>query len=223
MKGKITTWKDDKGFGFIRPEGKSEQVFFHISSVKKATRKPEVGDMVVFEVAKDSQGRLKATHVLLEGVLLSMPIGTKKIVTEPVKKDALDYVAYLILALLLMISFGLFIKKGMAESVLLPSAIFMAVFFFILSRKKQPANKLYSCSKCSSVVSHDKRTVLAWNRGFNRLYCNFCHQKWLNEQPKEQVEIRSAYVSSKSGCLGLFLIIAFVPIIIVFSAVTWVV
>jgi len=32
MKGKIVSWKDDKGFGFITPEGKSEQVFFHISS-----------------------------------------------------------------------------------------------------------------------------------------------------------------------------------------------
>ena len=55
MKGKIVSWKDDKGFGFITPEGKSEQVFFHISSVKKAARKPEVGDVVIFEAAKDSK------------------------------------------------------------------------------------------------------------------------------------------------------------------------
>ncbi len=86
MKGKIVSWKDDKGFGFISPEGKNEQVFFHISSVKKATRKPEVGDAVIFEVAKDSQGRLKATHVLLEGVSLSNSGNSKRIITEPVKQ-----------------------------------------------------------------------------------------------------------------------------------------
>ncbi|TVT48787.1 MAG: cold shock domain-containing protein [Denitromonas halophila] len=97
MKGKIVSWKDDKGFGFISPEGKNEQVFFHISSVKKATRKPEVGDIVIFEVTKDSQGRLKATHVLLEGVSLANSGSSKKIITEPVKKDALDYFAYFIL------------------------------------------------------------------------------------------------------------------------------
>ena len=51
MKGKIVSWKDDKGFGFISPEGKNEQVFFHISSVKKAIRKPEVGDAVIFEAS----------------------------------------------------------------------------------------------------------------------------------------------------------------------------
>lgn len=91
MKGKIVSWKDDKGFGFISPEGENEQVFFHISSIKKATRKAEIGDVVIFEVAKDSQGRLKATHVLLEGVSLAHPRGSNKIVTEPVKKDALDF------------------------------------------------------------------------------------------------------------------------------------
>ena len=118
MKGKIVSWKDDKGFGFISPEGKSEQVFFHISSVKKATRKPEVGDVVIFEVAKDSQGRLKATHVLLEGVSLSNSGNSKRIITEPVKKDALDYFAYFALVVLLAISLGLFIKTGAPESAL---------------------------------------------------------------------------------------------------------
>src|SRR5690606_23022714 len=116
MKGKIISWKDDKGFGFISPEGKNEQVFFHISSVKKAIRKPEVGDIVIFEVAKDSQGRLKATHVLLEGVSLSNSGNSKRIITEPVKKDALDYFAYFALAVLIAISLGLFIKTGAPES-----------------------------------------------------------------------------------------------------------
>lgn len=220
MKGKIISWKDDKGFGFINPEGKSEQVFFHISSVKKATRKPEVGDAVIFEVAKDSQGRFKATHVLLEGVSLSNPEASKRIVTEPVKKDVIDYFSYFILAILLAISLGLFIKTGSPEPILVPSAIFLLVMFFISSRKKQPANKLFSCSKCRVVSSHDERTVLAWNRGLNRLYCKSCHQAWLREQPKEQQESRDSYSSSKSGCLGLFLVIASVPIIFV-GAVTW--
>ena len=148
MKGKIVSWKDDKGFGFISPEGKNEQVFFHISSVKKATRKPEVGDIVIFEVAKDSQGRLKATHVLLEGVSLANSGSSKKIITAPVKKDALDYFAYFILTVLLAISLGLFIKTGTPESALVPGAIFLLVMFFISSRKKQPANKFFSCSKC---------------------------------------------------------------------------
>jgi cold shock CspA family protein len=221
MNGKITSWKDEKGFGFITPDGKNEQFFFHISSVKKATRKPELGDAVVFETAKDSQGRLKATYVLLEGVLLAKPAASKKIVTEPVKKDALDYFTYFILVILFVISLGLFMKTGTPKFALVPGAIFLVISFFISSRKKQPANKLFSCSKCRSVSSHDERTVLAWNRSFNRLYCKSCHQTWLREQPKEQQESRSSYASSKSGCLGLFLVIASAPIICIVGAVTW--
>jgi cold shock CspA family protein len=221
MNGKITSWKDDKGFGFITPEANNGQIFFHISSVKKATRKPEVGDTVVFEVAKDSQGRLKATYVLLEGVLLAKPAASKKIVTEPVKKDALDYFTYLILFILLAISLGLFMKTGMPESALVPGAIVIVTSYFMSIRRKQPANKLFSCSKCRSISSHDERTVLAWNRGFNRLYCKSCHQAWLRDQPKEQQESRSSDASSKSGCLGLFLVIASAPIICVVGAVTW--
>lgn len=218
MKGKIVSWKDAKGFGFISPEGKNEQIFFHISSVKKATRKPEVGDVVIFEVAKDSQGRPKATHVLLEGVSLSNSGNSKRIITEPIKKDALDYFSYFALAVLLAISLGLFIKTGAPESALVPGAIFLLVMFFISSRKKQPANKLFSCSKCRAVSSHDERTVLAWNRGLNRLYCKSCHQAWLREKPADS---HSSYSSSNSGCLGLLLVIASFPIVCIVGAITW--
>lgn len=36
--GKITTWKDDKGFGFITPNGGGEPVFLHVSSRAGAQR-----------------------------------------------------------------------------------------------------------------------------------------------------------------------------------------
>lgn len=222
MKGKIISWKGDKGFGFISPDDQSEKIFFHISSVKKATRKPEVGDSVVFEVAKDSQGRLKATYVLLEGVSLASPGTPKEIVTEPVKKDALDYFVYLALILLLTVSLVMVVKTREPESALVPGAIFIAALLFLLSRKKQPANKLFSCSKCRSIASHDERTVLAWNRGFNKIYCKSCHQAWLREQPKEHAENKNSYSSSGSGCLGLFLVFVSFPILCIVGAIKWI-
>ncbi len=36
-KGKITSWNDEKGFGFIRPSGGGKQVFIHINPSATAT------------------------------------------------------------------------------------------------------------------------------------------------------------------------------------------
>ncbi|MFM5879828.1 cold shock domain-containing protein [Aeromonas sanarellii] len=54
MKGKITQWNDDKGFGFITPEDGSEKTFFHISAVSPKDRRPQINDEVLFETETDS-------------------------------------------------------------------------------------------------------------------------------------------------------------------------
>jgi cold shock CspA family protein len=38
-KGQLTTWKDDKGFGFIKPDDSEQEVFLHISELKDSTRR----------------------------------------------------------------------------------------------------------------------------------------------------------------------------------------
>ncbi|WP_296239184.1 DUF1294 domain-containing protein [Psychrobacter sp. UBA5136] len=61
QQGHIKKWQNDKGFGFIETAA-GESVFFHVSAFK-AQRRPEVGEHVVFTVAKDNQGRLQAREV----------------------------------------------------------------------------------------------------------------------------------------------------------------
>jgi len=68
QKGKLIKWNDEKGFGFIRPENSEEEIFFHISSLQRASRRPIVGDSLYFNVAADEMGRNKAKNVNLEGV-----------------------------------------------------------------------------------------------------------------------------------------------------------
>lgn len=65
--GKITTWKDDKGFGFITPNGGGEPVFLHVSSLANRQRRPEGDELVSYELATDAKGRLQAKAVVFVG------------------------------------------------------------------------------------------------------------------------------------------------------------
>ena len=46
QKGKLVRWIDDKGFGFIRPDNASHEIFIHITALKEMNRKPIVGDLI---------------------------------------------------------------------------------------------------------------------------------------------------------------------------------
>ncbi len=65
--GRITTWKDDKGFGFITPNGGGEQVFLHISSFSNRQRRPVGNKPVTFALTVDGRGRAQATSVAFVG------------------------------------------------------------------------------------------------------------------------------------------------------------
>lgn len=65
--GRITTWKDDKGFGFIAPNGGGEAVFAHISSFSNRRRRPVGNEIVSYELKPGDNGRLQATAIAFVG------------------------------------------------------------------------------------------------------------------------------------------------------------
>jgi cold shock CspA family protein len=67
-RGKLTTWKSERGFGFIRPDGGGKDVFVHIRDFGNISRDPKVGDSIRFSPMKDASGKLRAADVNIEGV-----------------------------------------------------------------------------------------------------------------------------------------------------------
>lgn len=67
-KGKLISWNDSKGFGFIKSEPLERDTFIHISSLKSMSRKPKVGDFIYFDVEKQPNGKNSATNCRIEGV-----------------------------------------------------------------------------------------------------------------------------------------------------------
>lgn len=67
QKGKLRSWNDDRGFGFITPSGGGNDVFVHISALGNRNRRPEVGQIVSFALSTDEQGRAQAIRATLPG------------------------------------------------------------------------------------------------------------------------------------------------------------
>jgi uncharacterized membrane protein YsdA (DUF1294 family)/cold shock CspA family protein len=65
--GKITDWKDDKGFGFITPNGGGQRVFIHIKSFSNREQRPVGNELVTYELSHDTKGRPQANSVAFVG------------------------------------------------------------------------------------------------------------------------------------------------------------
>jgi len=67
MKTGVISWfSDDKGFGFIKPDDKSKDVFFHVSELKKINLETITGNTrVSFESKEDKSNRLSAVNLQL--------------------------------------------------------------------------------------------------------------------------------------------------------------
>jgi uncharacterized membrane protein YsdA (DUF1294 family)/cold shock CspA family protein len=61
--GRISDWRDDKGFGFVTPNGGGQSAFVHIKSFVDRRRRPLGNELVSYELVIDAKGRAQAERV----------------------------------------------------------------------------------------------------------------------------------------------------------------
>lgn len=143
-KGTLIKWDDDKGFGFIQKEN-GNQVFLHISGLKKGTRRrPIVGDTIYFRTEKDERGRLRALQAVIREV------GYKYVDIESHKTPTILMLFFWIIALC---PFGgaLYVWKKGAEPYLLIAYGLMSVTMFYLyyEDKRRAKTKTWRISEAA--------------------------------------------------------------------------
>jgi len=70
--GTVKWFNDQKGYGFIKQEGVTEDIFVHHTAIKmEGFRTLAPGEVVEFEVKKDDKG-LKAVNVVRTGATVDV-------------------------------------------------------------------------------------------------------------------------------------------------------
>lgn len=77
-KGRLNSWNEDKGFGFIETEHGTGKVFIHISALKRMSRRPTVGDVIKYQIHIENDGKSRAVNARIEGVAEIQPITKRK-------------------------------------------------------------------------------------------------------------------------------------------------
>lgn len=61
--GRLKSWNDERGFGFIEPLQGGQEIFVHIKSFPSGTGRPAIGLPVTFEVELGPKGKKRAKAV----------------------------------------------------------------------------------------------------------------------------------------------------------------
>jgi uncharacterized membrane protein YsdA (DUF1294 family)/cold shock CspA family protein len=61
--GKLTSWQDERGFGFITLTQGDEEVFLHIKMFPRSGGPPQLGEILTFDIAPSPQGKRRAVNV----------------------------------------------------------------------------------------------------------------------------------------------------------------
>ena len=61
--GRIAEWNDERGYGFVTPNGGGDRAFVHIKAFEKRGRRPVDDDLISYEPETDNRRRLNAMHI----------------------------------------------------------------------------------------------------------------------------------------------------------------
>ncbi|WP_312333244.1 cold shock domain-containing protein [Acinetobacter variabilis] len=159
LEGKIKTYNEERGFGFIEIAGESKDLFFHIKDFPNKNMPPKVGESLKFLIVED-QGKFKADNIVRLDVKINQPnqkFNERKVPTGNRSKRKTDRQGFDFLGLIFtVVIVGVFI------------IIFVPMIYGKFQRAhlaNQPTtatgktNGIYTCdgrTTCTSMTSRDE-------------------------------------------------------------------
>lgn len=168
FQGKIKSWNQSKGFGFISPNDESGDLFVHVTQFINRSRKPQLNDLVTYEIKLDEKKRNSAINVKF--------VGDKEI--KQTSKSLWNIlIPVLIISLVLVIVIGLYQDRG--ESIdTAPSETFDSI------HHEEPKFTCAGKTHCSEMRSCEEATFYQKNCTGTEMDGDNdgipCEQQWCN-------------------------------------------
>jgi uncharacterized membrane protein YsdA (DUF1294 family)/cold shock CspA family protein len=77
FEGKLKSWNDERGFGFIESMDGGQEIFVHIKAFTHRPGRPQAGQLLSFEVELGPQGKKRAHRVEPARVAARAPVNTR--------------------------------------------------------------------------------------------------------------------------------------------------
>lgn len=104
----------------------------------------------------------------------------------------------------------------MSSELIIGSIVVAIIAFSFIAKllpKSKPKETHFKCSRCGIVAQHTERTIEAWRNNKTKFFCQSCHSKWLQSRPPQERDRVYSNHRSGSGCLGVVVLFALIPVI----------
>ena len=109
IEGTLTSWDDDRGFGFLTPVSGRGRAFVHITAFSRGSARPRVGDAFSYEVDRHGDRGPAAVRVAPVGGRWSAP---RARAPRPTRDGRVALVVGLVLAVAIVVAVGVLATTG---------------------------------------------------------------------------------------------------------------
>lgn len=181
--GTLVKWNEERGFGFVALGQAGEEVFVHISAFPRDGVRPQVGEMVSFDLVPGDGGRRKAIKVQRPGAARREPRPARKAGDREPLLSNRQGIAASLAALLLLAGLGVVIMilfrreapdpdAGLAP-VAAPLAAPVAPAGSFRCDGRRHCSQMTSCAEAQYFLAHCPGVEMDGNRDGEP-----CEQQW---------------------------------------------
>ncbi len=133
FEGTVTSWNDERGFGFISARQGGQEIFFHIKAFKSRGTRPTTGQAVRFEIELGPQGKKRAARV--------EPVRQHSARPMTVNASAAQWGTATLFALpaFLVLATAIAVVWGIPRWILVAYAVLIPITYLFYSHDKQQA------------------------------------------------------------------------------------